>query len=354
IVDDSALMRKVLRDMLESDGEFEVVGTARDGADAVLKARELKPDVVTMDINMPNLDGLTSLQYIVNEKICPVVMVSSLTTENSITTFEAIELGAFDYVAKPGGTVSAKMDSVAAELKEKLKAAVKSKNKFQKRSLEELKKERKQKFIKKSSDKTEKKIKYTGELKAVVIGISTGGPRTIFDVVPYLRADLNAVYFLIQHMPPNFTKSYAERLNNNSELDVKEAAAADVVAPGKMFVGKGGYHLTLHKKLDNTIIIRTPSTPQHLFMPSVDICMESVLEIFGKNTIGVLMTGMGEDGAKAMVKIRQAGGWTIAESEETAIVFGMPARAIEYGGADIVLPSYKIAAAINEAIQKTT
>jgi len=222
------------------------------------------------------------------------------------------------------------MDLVAAELKEKLKAAVKSQHRLYKRSG----------FINKPIQVVNRKkiVKqpilannYTNDFKAVVIGISTGGPKTIQEVIPQLTPDLNAVFFLIQHMPPNFTKSFADRLNNICQIEIKECAAADEVKPGKMFVGKGGYHLNLMRKTDGAIIIRTPTLPEHQFMPSVDVCMESVLEVFGDKTIGVLMTGMGDDGAQAMVKIREAGGFTIAESEETAIVFGMPARAIELG-----------------------
>jgi len=345
IVDDSALTRKVLRTILEEDEEFEVIGIARDGVEAVNKARELKPDVVTMDINMPQLDGLTALQIIVNEKICPVVVVSSLTTEGALTTFEALELGAFDYVAKPGGTISAKMDVVADELRTKLKAAVRNKRR--------LYKERKKVTIEPEILKPKReRIREITDYKAVVIGISTGGPKTIYDVLPYLPADLNAAVFLIQHMPPNFTGQFAERLDRYCQLKVKEVEATDKVAPGICFVGKGGYHLTLYKKSEGDIIIRTPSLPEHLFKPSVDVCMESVLKVFGNKTIGVLMTGMGDDGAAAMLKIKQAGGRTIAESEETAIVFGMPARAIELGAVDVVAPSYKIAEEIIKVVNE--
>lgn len=336
IVDDSALMRKVLKRVIEEDKSFEVIASARDGIDAVVKARDLRPDVITMDINMPNLDGLTALQVIVDEHICPVVVVSSITTQGALVTFEALELGAFDYVEKPGGTISSRMESVIFELRKKLKAAVRTKNKsrlYSSRIIE--KREEKRKDSLKKSNNT--------DYKAVVIGISTGGPKTIYDVLPHLPAELNAVVFLIQHMPPNFTLPYAQRLNNYSHLEVKECEASDKVMPGMCYVGKGGSHLTLYKKSNNDILIRTPSLPEHLFKPSVDVCMESVLKVFSSDTIGVLMTGMGEDGAKAMVNIKQAGGQTIAESEESAIVFGMPQRAIQLGGADFTLPSWEIA-----------
>jgi len=338
VVDDSALMRKKIKQMLESDPEIEVIATARDGEDGVEKARKLKPDVITLDINMPVMDGITALKIIVEEEICPVIMLSSLTQEGAEITFEALQLGAFDYIPKPGGTISLDIERIKNDLIAKVKEAVKSSYRKLKRKISFRKRKIKVKPAV-SVSRREALVDY----KAVCIGISTGGPKTIFDVLPYLPADLNAAVFLVQHMPPGFTRTFAERLNKHSEITVKEADAGDIVSPGICFLGKGGYHLTLLRKLRKEIAIRLTTRPKHLFMPSVDVMMESVLSVFGSNTVGVLMTGMGDDGARAMVKIRQAGGYTIAESEETAIVFGMPKEAIRMGGADIVLPSYEIA-----------
>lgn len=339
VCDDSALMRKTLRMLIESDPSLEVIDTARDGEDAVEKARKLQPDVVTMDINMPKMDGLTALQIIVEEQIAPVVVVSSLTQEGSVTTFEALELGAFDYVAKPGGTVSLNMGTVRDELVEKIKAAYKaSTNTRVMRKLATTKK-----LVKADvARKPERFIPIELDFYAVAIGISTGGPKTIYDVLPYLPANLNAAVFLVQHMPPNFTAQYAERLDQYCQMKVVEASDGMEVTPGVVYVGKGGYHLKLRKG-EKGVKIWLSRIPKHMFMPSADVMMESVLEHFGSKTVGVLMTGMGDDGANAMVKIKQSGGYTIAESEETAIVFGMPAEAINRGGACTVLPSYEIA-----------
>jgi len=344
IVDDSALMRKMIRDILKSDPQIEVIATARDGEDGLIKARELQPDVVTLDINMPGMDGLTVLQHILNESICPVVMVSSLTQEGALTTLEALELGAFDYVPKPGGTVSLNLKSVSQEIIDKVKAASKS-------NIYEKIKKRVSKVRQKTTEKFVSHITEDTDIKnAVAIGVSTGGPGTLQEIIPFLPEDLEAAVFIVQHMPANFTASFAKRLNSMAKFLFKEAEGGDTVYNTHGYLGKGGYHLLLRNRL-NKISIRLSTNPEHLFVPSVDIMMESVLSIFGKNTVGVLLTGMGDDGAEAMVKIRNAGGITIAESEETAIVFGMPMEAIKRGGADVIAPSYKIADEIVKAVK---
>ncbi len=351
IVDDSALMRKVLKEIIMTDGDLEVVGTARDGQDAIEKVHDLLPDVVTMDINMPVMDGLTSMQHIQNNyPELPVIMVSSLTAEGAMTTFEALELGAFDYVAKPSGTVSANLHIVGREIIQKIKLAYKSAGK----------KNIKDRIVRRSDMLTQKKVALAKDFnsngnnlnsKVVVIGISTGGPGTLMEVLPMLPKDLRAAVIIIQHMPPSFTTSFAKRLNDACQIPVKEAEAGDVLQNGRGYLGAGGYHLVVRGKSG---ILRLPTSPKTIFMPSVNVTMESVLDIYGgKNVIGVLMTGMGDDGADAMVKIRNAGGVTIAEDESTAVVFGMPREAIERGGAEIVLPSYKIADAIIKAVRKS-
>ncbi|WP_438314664.1 protein-glutamate methylesterase/protein-glutamine glutaminase [Candidatus Caldatribacterium sp. SIUC1] len=333
VCDDSALMRRLLREIIESDPSFEVVDTARDGEEAVLKARQLRPDVVTMDVNMPRMDGLTALQIIVEEEICPVIMVSSLTQDGAVATFQALELGAFDYVAKPGGTISRDIGVVRDELIAKLRAATK----VNVRRLAT-------RVTKVSTVSLGKQLpgETVGDFFAVAIGISTGGPKTIYEVLPPLPQNLNAAVFLVQHMPPEFTRQYAERLDKYCRLKVVEAEDGMLVQPGVVYVGKGGYHLKL-KKRGKDLRIFLSTLPPCMFMPSVDVMMESVLEHFGPKTVGVLMTGMGSDGAEAMRKIHEAGGYTIAESEETAIVFGMPQEAIRRGGAKKVLPSHDIA-----------
>lgn len=345
IADDSAMMRKMLKKILESDPEIEVAAAARDGQDVVIKAREIRPDVITMDVNMPGQDGITALQYIVNEKICPVIMVSSLTQEGAVTTFEALELGAFDYVAKPGGTVSSNMEEVAQELTAKIKAAVRDKNRDRVTGL--LARTRTRKVQPARPTVARGRVS-----RAVAIGISTGGPKTIYEVLPLIPPDINAAFFLVQHMPANFTATYVKRLNEACQVDVVEAQAGMKVQPGVVYVGSGGYHLNLLKNSQGEIMLRLPSKPEHLFIPSVGVMMQSVLSVFGRRTIGVLMTGMGDDGADAMVQITQAGGITIAEAEESAIVFGMPGEAVKRGGARIIAPAWNIAGEIIKAVNQ--
>ncbi|WP_073025690.1 protein-glutamate methylesterase/protein-glutamine glutaminase [Lutispora thermophila] len=350
IVDDSALMRKALKEIMMTDPSIEVVGTARNGQDAIEKVHDLKPDVVTMDINMPVMDGLTSMQYILSDyPEMPVLMVSSLTEEGALTTFEALELGAFDYVAKPSGTVSSDIYIVGRELIEKVKLAYKSANRksinYRMQRSNNLSGQKKTESMKKQDFAMNNELS-----KVVVIGISTGGPSTLMEVLPMLPQDLQAAIIIIQHMPPYFTSSFAKRLDAACRIPIREAKAGDVLRNGIGYVAPGGYQLVVRGENGT---IRLPTTPKTVFMPSVNVTMEAVLDTFGgKNVIGVLMTGMGDDGADAMVKIRKAGGITIAEDESTAVVFGMPREAIERGGAEIVVPSYRIADEIIKAVRR--
>lgn len=262
-----------------------------------------------------------------------------------MTTFEALELGAFDYVGKPGGTVSSDMEKVAAELIEKVKAAVDNRSRGRNR-------QRAVRVEPVAKIKTSTGSKIGKPMKAVAMGISTGGPKVIYEVLPLIPPDINAALFLVQHMPPNFTPPYVKRLNDNSPIEVLEARAGAKVEAGKVYVGSGGRHLNLVKNAAGDVIIRLTSKPDHLFIPSVSIMMDSVLKAYGACTVGVIMTGMGNDGADAMLKIRQAGGITIAESEESAIVFGMPGETIKRGGAEIVVPIWDIAREIVRAVNR--
>lgn len=348
IVDDSALMRKKITEMLDTAFGVEVVGTARNGEDGIRKAEEVKPDVITLDVNMPVMDGLTALRIIIEKQICPVIMLSSLTHEGTTTTFEAMEIGAFDFVAKPSGTVSRDIELVRKELVRKVKAAAGAGFGRLTRRIESYKPAEDEVV----HDKVELTPVDSGTFKAVCIGISTGGPKTIFDVIPRIPADINAALFLVQHMPEGFTAAFSERLNNASRLYVKEAEPGDVVTPGVCYVGKAGSHMTLYKKHSGSVILRLNKTPDHAFIPSADVMMESVCGVFGSGTLGTLMTGMGDDGAASMCKIKSSGGFTIAESEETAIVYGMPREAVERGCTDMVLPSDKIAAEITRKVTR--
>ncbi|MEE4357208.1 MAG: chemotaxis response regulator protein-glutamate methylesterase [Desulfococcaceae bacterium] len=348
VCDDSALMRRSLKKIIESDPHLKVVGTARDGEDSVAKARELLPDVITMDVLMPGMDGITALQLICEENIAPVIMVSYYTQEGAESTFEALALGAFDFVPKPEGTIS-DMAAVHHDIVDKIRAAARPgvvrrlTGKADKRSRSHV--QRLGPFPRDTGRNTGR----TG-FRAVAIGISTGGPKTLFDVLPRLPADLNAAVFLVQHMPPRFITSYTRRIAAACAMKCYETEAGMDAEAGCIYVARGGSHLTLYQKTDGRIMIRSPRKPRDRFMPSVNIMMRSVLSVFGQDTVGVLMTGMGDDGALALKEIRTKGGITIAESEESAIVFGMPREAIELGAASVIAPCWEIAEEIIRAV----
>lgn len=316
---------------------------ARDGEDAVAKAREIRPDVLSLDINMPKLDGISVLQIIMAEQICPVVMVSSLTQKGALTTFECLELGAFDFVGKPDGTVSGNIAQIGVELISKLKAA--STSGTLKRLGRRGRLQRNAQPVHNSASAAAAGAARS-EAKAIAVGISTGGPATIMDVLPRLPADLNAAIFLVQHMPAAFIHTFVKRLDDSCALRVSEAEAGTKVEPGHCYVGPGDYQLGVFRKLNGEVVLRTPRQPETLFMPSVDVMMQSVLQAYGKNTIGILMTGIGDDGAEQMLQIFKAGGHTIAESEESCIVYGMPRQAIERGAVEVIVPAWEVAAAI--------
>ena len=339
IADDSAFMRKKIREILESDPDIRVVVAARDGREAVAYVKEYEPDVVTMDINMPVMDGITALQMIMAESPRPVLMLSSLTQEGALATFECMELGAFDYIGKPSGTISTDLERQTAEIIAKVKQAARC---------------RPRKVLgRRAFPPPAKPVPAAPRLNAakdrpasrvVAIGVSTGGPKTLLDIVPYLPVDLDAAVVVVQHMPEAFTGQFAKRLNDACQISFKEAEAGDILQVGHGYLARGGKHLAFVKRVTGGVMARYSLQPSgSLHIPSVDVMMDSAIQAFGSEVIGVLLTGMGDDGADAMVHVRRAGGQTIAEAESTCIVFGMPAQAIERGGADFVLPCQAIA-----------
>lgn len=347
VCDDSAFSRITLRKIIESEPSMRVVDIARNGREAVEKAVKLKPDVITLDVNMPGMDGLAALKEIVKLEIAPVIMVASTSGENAPAVIDSIEAGAFDFISKPDG--AADFDSHSAEILQVIKKAVASdiykKNKAARSRITE---------IEKSGSVQSETVKGgAGGLgfKLVALGISTGGPRTIFHVLPGLPKDLNAAVIVVQHMPAAFIPPFTQRLGTKSAMRCIETEAGMKIEPGNIYIATGGYHLKLVKKINGDVLIRQTKEPQHLFMPSIDIMMDSVVAVFGSDTVGVLMTGMGRDGAEGMVKIKKAGGMTIAESEETAVVFGMPQEAINRGAVRVVVPDWAIAREIVKAVE---
>ncbi len=310
IVDDSAMMRRAIKQILETDPKILVVGSARDGEDALKKDEELIPDV---DINMPVMDGVTSMLHLLEQHPeVRIIMLSSLTQDGAMTTFEALELGAFDYVAKPSGTVSANLHVIGKELIEKVKTAARTKRtrrqtRVRPSPVKQLVK--RPVTVKKPVLKSQIMDGLPAFRKIVVIGVSTGGPATLMEIIPELPADLDATVIIVQHMPPMFTGSFAKRLDEHSRLTITECKAGDVLTKGCAYVAPGGMHLVIRKNLvrDEWLIRMTTLPEDTLFMPSVDVTMKSIVEVFGRRTVGVLLTGMGSDGADGMVAARREG-----------------------------------------------
>jgi len=341
VVDDSAFMRKALREILESDPSIVVVGTARDGEDALEKLKNLAVDVVTLDINMPRMDGLTALKHIMLENPVPVLMVSSLTQEGAEITIKALELGAVDFVPKPSGTISLDIAKCKDEIIRKTKAAARAKIGNLRRVRVGITKQ-----VRIEPEKAAEVV--------VAIGVSTGGPQTLMDIIPNLPPNLPAGVLVVQHMPPNFTRSFAERLHSVSQINFKEAEDNDIIKCGWGYLAPGDWHMTVVKRgLGEGWLVKLSKQPEGtLFRPSVDVMMHSVARHLGDRAIGVILTGMGDDGARGMEEIKKKGGYTIAESGETCIVFGMPKAAIERGCVDKVLPANRIADAIVRAVSE--
>jgi len=345
VVDDSAFMRKILTDLLQSDPAITVIGTARDGLDGVQKFTSLQPDVVTLDIEMPNLDGYGTLREIMAKRPTPVVMVSSLTREGAEATVRALALGAVDFVAKPSGSISLNMHVTRDELVAKVKAAAGATPRYR-RVLGELPP------LRRETPKPDRSVLHDLNVpprRLVVIGCSTGGPGALHQIIPRLPGDLAAGVLVVQHMPPGFTRSLAGRLDEISAIPVKEAQEGDRVLSGHVLVAPGGYHMLVAP--DGTVRLNQ-DPPMHGVRPAVDKTLESVIPLWNQNLVGVILTGMGYDGAKEMVSLKKHGGRTIAEDASTCVVYGMPKVVAEMGAADQVLPVHEIADAIVRLVRE--
>ncbi|MBL7252888.1 chemotaxis-specific protein-glutamate methyltransferase CheB [Paractinoplanes lichenicola] len=332
VVDDSALMRRAIRGILEEAGGFEV-STARNGADALDQLDRARPDVVTLDVNMPEMDGLTCLAKIMAERPTPVVMVSSLTEANALITLEALELGAVDYVAKPGGTVSLNMSDIATEITGKVRAAAKARI------------GRAHGLSARIRQTPPPREPVTGrKTDLVVIGSSTGGPALLADLLPQLPGTLSAPVVIAQHIPASFTATLARRLDESCALRVHEVDRIMTVHPGSIYLGRGSNDVVVARRTDGLIVKSVPAGAEYRWHPSVDRLVASARRhVAAERLVCALLTGMGDDGATEMAAVRAEGGRTIAESEETAVVWGMPGELARRGGATEVLPSYAIA-----------
>ena len=329
-VDDSALMRQVLATLLSKDPGIEVVGSAPDPFIAREKIKALNPDVITLDVEMPKMDGLTFLEKLMRGHPMPVVMVSSLTEAGCETTLRALELGAVDFITKPKIDLLEGMEEVAQDLIAKVKAAAVANVKRQASG------------VRRETNPVTSgaaMIKTTDTI--IAIGSSTGGTEAVKDVLMALPPNMPPI-LITQHMPECFTKTWANRMNTLCRISVKEAEDGDSVLPGHALIAPGNYHMTLVRSGARYSVRINQNQPVNRHRPSVDVMFDSVAQYAGANTIGVILTGMGGDGAKGMLAMKQAGAYTIAQDEASCVVFGMPKEAIKLGGVDKVLPLAEI------------
>ena len=348
IVDDSAFMRKIIADLIMDDRQFEIIGTAKNGQEAVEKAKLYKPDLITMDVEMPVMNGLEALQAIMEHQPIPIVMLSSLTDTGTYETIRALELGAVDFIRKPSGSISLDLYKVKSVLLEKLKMAVYA-------NVGRRSQPQKQAAPKLHTEQPYKRPTVAGAFEHMVaIGTSTGGPRALQTVLTALPASFPAPILVVQHMPPNFTKSLAQRIDAMSMLHVVEAEHEMCVAPGYVYIAPGGWHMRLGRSGKGKYCIQlNKDDPLHGHRPAVDIMFDSLLPFTELKRHAVLMTGMGSDGAKGMKALKQGGGsvTTIAESEDTCIVYGMPRAAAELKAVDYQIALHDISHKIAQLVR---
>ena len=405
IADDSAFMRKILTDFFNKQPDFEVAGAAINGKEAINKVLELSPDLVTMDVNMPVMDGLNALAVIMERQPTPVVMLSSLTQQGTEATVRALSLGAVDFISKAGGSIS-KLDTIEDELLEKCRNAAKARVRKMpytpQKKLSQMNTpspssgppvmkrvelpvrqglklpgaasiassqnsgsgfgiRRANPFLqargKPQPPASSKVTPVTmtsagnGAKKLVAIGTSTGGPQALQQVITRLPGNLPCGVVVVQHMPAGFTKALADRLDTISQVSVKEAEDGDVIQPGHVYIAPGSHHLRVKEEGSSRKIILGQDPPVGNHRPAVNVMYDSVAGI-GKNLVAVIMTGMGCDGCEGMKKIKAAGGYSIAQDEPTCVVYGMPKAVVDAGLADEIKPVENIAQAIVEAVKR--
>ena len=351
IVDDSAFMRKVLETILGSDDQLQVVGQAKDGREAVTLAESLKPDVITMDINMPHVDGLQATAQIMTTNPRPIVIVSSESREGAASTLKALELGAIEFVAKPSSGIDLDMNVVKEELLRKVRMSakvrvVRTASRFA--STVQGSKVGAASAAPRVAPRAQQNPPLDQRFPIVVLGASTGGPATVMRLAPGFTRDFPAAVFLVQHMPATFTTQYATQLAEFTSIRVKEAEANEPVQPGTLYICPGAQHLRITPtgriQLDNT------SGRINGYLPCIDVTMETAAAYAGAMTIGVVLTGMGNDGAAGAKAIQSAGGLVIAQDEATSVIFGMPAEAIKAANVEHVLGLDDIYAAIEKRV----
>ncbi len=334
VVDDSAFSRQTIKKMLESEEGIEVAGIATDGIDAIAKTLKLKPDLITLDLEMPEMDGFAFLRYLMKERPTPVIVVSSYS--DSMTVFRALEAGAVDFIAKPTPRASQELNNIKNDLIAKVKSV-------RQMSLERLKKNLS--LLERQTEVTSQEagiITERHKIEVVGIASSTGGPQALQLILTKIPEGFQPPILVSQHMPRGFTASLAERLNKLSKITVKEAEHGETLRQSTAYICPGGKHMVLKRRANNIIIDLEEATREDRYIPSADRMFSSIAEHYRAHSMGVVITGMGNDGKKGLLEIKSKGGYTIAESEETAVVFGMPQEAIKAGAVTRVLPLYEI------------
>jgi two-component system chemotaxis response regulator CheB len=325
IVDDSALMRRIISDIISKEEDIKIAGTAQNGKVGIDKAITLKPDVILMDVEMPEMDGITAVKKIMKENPMPIIMLSAYTKEGSQKTIEALAAGAIDFIAKPSGEISADMSTIREELLKKIRSASKAK-----------------------AIKTEivatKKYRFNATRKKIIsIACSTGGPQTLERLLKELPANIPAPILIVQHMPPDFTRSLADRLDKMCEIRVREAKNGDHLTDGVALIAPGGMHMTVEEENKEPVIRINKGIPELGVMPCANKLFRSIAPIFKENIICVVLTGMGNDGTDGAKEIRAVHGTIVAEAEESCIIFGMPKEVIKAGLADEIVTLDKMA-----------
>ena len=337
IVDDSPFSRLVIARKLSTAGDIEVIGMAGDGQRAVSAVAELQPDVVTMDVEMPVMDGLAAVRKIMAECPTPIIMLSSLTSEGADTTVKALEAGAVDCYAKPSATNPVGMETATIELQDKVRAAARiPRNNLRAVSAAG----RIRRRVRAASSKT-------SSARVLVIGSSTGGPRALTTLFAELPGTLQTAVVVVQHMPPDFTASLAQRLNDLSPLPIKEAKDGDWLRPGRVLVAPGGFHLEVRNSGE---VVLSTAPPENGVRPAVDVTLRSISAAYGGGVVAAILTGMGVDGTAGAREVRARGGRIIAEHRSTCTVYGMPRSIIESGNADVVAPLNRMSGAILDLI----
>ncbi len=353
VVDDSAFMRSELTKIIEKDPKMQVVATAEDGSQALELVRTHCPDVLTLDINMPVMNGIEALEQVMTEAPLPVVMISTLTFEGAEETLDALEYGAFDFFHKPSGSISLDISEQGGMIREKLKQAASSKiiRKPQNKTWDRLTHKVSRITKLHHAINIPRKARLTPEGKIVAIGVSTGGPRTLSSILPKIPGNFDGSILIAQHMPEKFTLSFSNRLNNICQLRVKEARDGDIIQAGRIYIAPGGKNIRVKRKNRSFFNIETMvNKGMSVSSPSVDVLFRSLMECSGNRWLGVMLTGMGSDGAKALAEHRSKGGCTIVESEQSCVVYGMPGKVVELEGAEFILDEDKIAEKIVELI----